>query len=122
MSLVFIRMPNKNARYTYAHQKARKEALAIFVEGTRCPFTFCNHAPMYSSPEVALSRGKAAWQGRLALDHVVPVVYGGMNGPTRLTHKSCNEKSGQLISAKRKHQLGVKPRRGKAPKRQLPKW
>ena len=107
-------------QYGYAHQVARSEAMALFVDGTPCPI--CR-------------RPMRVWQS-LDLDHATPVVKGGMHGPTRLTHSHCNRKQGGLIgnrSAKRKG--GTRIRRvvtnrsaikdGNTPGnrgRQLPEW
>jgi hypothetical protein len=60
------------------HRADRKRKLAAFREGDRCPRCGC---PMY------------AWQA-LDLDHSIPRVFGGIGGPTRLCHRSCNRRAG----------------------------
>jgi len=89
-------------QYNYEHQKARRDALALFVDGTRCPFC---RKPM------------RVWQS-LDLDHRTPVVHGGSAGPTRLAHSYCNRKAGGLIgnrSAKRRVRNGRAVRIGRTP-------
>lgn len=71
------------------HQRARREALAAFVDGTPCPFGegFCGHAPMF------------AWQ-ELDLDEYPPRVIAQATGAAqvrRLSHASCNRKAGALL-------------------------
>ena len=81
-------------QYGYAHQKARKQALAMMVNGAPCPR--CNR-PMYKHQ-------------RLHLGHVLSVAMGGAKGPTRLEHAVCNEHAGRslggIVSARRKRGKG----------------
>ena len=87
----------------YAHQKARLNALAEMAEGTKC---WRCKKPMYS------------WM-QLHLDHVVSRAIGGVNGPTRLTHASCNMRAGQRL----KTQLyGANVQRGPKRKRKQYRW
>src|SRR4249920_1408119 len=91
--------------YGGAHQKAREAALALFHDGDICPLC---RKPMRS------------WE-KLSLDHAIPVVYGGADGPTRLAHASCQNRQG----GKLRHRSTARRRFGtfKTPKRRvLPKW
>lgn len=71
----------QDPRWTKVHRDARAAALAALVDGTPCPL--CGE-PM--------DHGQ-----RLQLDHVTPVVHGGLAGAGRLTHGSCNERAGQRL-------------------------
>jgi hypothetical protein len=62
----------------WSHQQARKAAVAALVDGEECPL--CGW-PMYRDQ-------------RLDLDHEVPRVHGGGDGPTRLAHSRCNRSAG----------------------------
>jgi 5-methylcytosine-specific restriction endonuclease McrA len=63
------------------HQQARKRALASMVEGTPCGY--CGR-PMYRHQN-------------LHYDHVVPRALGGIGGPRRLVHQTCNLRAGQRL-------------------------
>jgi len=61
--------------------KARAMALRQFRDGDVCPL--CNR-PMFHAQ-------------KLELDHKIPRALGGANGPTRLTHASCNHSAGARL-------------------------
>ena len=84
----------------YEHQKARREALASMPEGMPC--SKCG-LPMYKTQA-------------LDLDHVIPRALGGIGGPTRLTHASCNRSSGSRLGN------AMQARRGRRPQRQKPRY
>lgn len=83
-------MPNRDPRSTtqrglgWSHQRERKAAMAVFADGSPCPF--CGR-PMFR------------WQ-RLHWDHSVPRVVGG-NGPRRWAHGKCNEQAGARLGHRR---------------------
>lgn len=68
-------------QYGNQHQRDREIALSMLVPGTPCHYCL---RPMY------------VWQ-RLDLDHLIPVVNGGANGPKRLAHSRCNRSNGASI-------------------------
>lgn len=69
----------------YAHQKARAQAVIALKDGTPCPR--CGQ-PMW--------RNQARY---LDLDHIIPRSMGGGDGPKVLTHRRCNRRAGQRITA-----------------------
>ncbi len=81
-----------DVRWTSAHQRARKRAHELFVPGTPC--RYCRR-PMLAGQ-------------RLHLDHVVPVAYGGGDGPTVLVHARCNMSAGATLG-NRMRKSGRKP-------------
>lgn len=93
------------ATYGSEHKRARRAALDALVDGTPC---YLCHRPMY------------IWQ-KLDLDHVVPVAFGGAEGPKVLVHRYCNRKAGAVIG-NRSPKRRLKSRSGRATKRNLPKW
>ena len=68
----------------WPHQKARKAALARLRDGDPCPR--CGQ-PMYRAQ-------------RLDLDHVIPRVLGGGQGPKVLSHAACNRSHGARITTR----------------------
>lgn len=78
----------------YAHQQARRAAIAAMPDGTPCGY--CGR-PMYRTQQ-------------LHYDHVIPRALGGRDGPRRLTHAACNIRAGQ--------RLGAQLRRGRRRARQ----
>lgn len=90
-------------QYGWVHQKARRDAMAAFKDGTLCPLC---------------KRPMRTWQ-KLHLDHTIPVALGGEGGPTRLTHAYCNDSAGAKLGNRLR-----KVRRVRTPprKRTLPKW
>lgn len=69
----------------WEHQKLRARLLP-YAYGTLCPM--CGRVMLRSQ--------------RLDLDHAIPRVHGGHNGPRRIVHASCNRRAGQLIAARRR--------------------
>jgi len=104
--------------YGYAHQKERAAAIAAMVDGTRCPFC---RKPMFKAKARLLD-----------YDHVIPVALGGMDGPKRLSHRTCNRRAGAVMGNRMRGSYVNSPsfNRRRAPpkgkvanrKRQLPKW
>jgi 5-methylcytosine-specific restriction endonuclease McrA len=82
-------MTSKDPRTTtekglgWQHQQLRKALLAALVPGSRCPR--CGE-PMWPHFQ------------DLDLDHAVPRVHGGGNGPRRLAHASCNRRHGAELT------------------------
>lgn len=79
----------------HSHQVARAAALAALINGSPCPR--CGQ-PMYRTTEAAVRAGCLPWMGRLDLDHLVPRVMGGVNGPRLLSHARCNRAAGAHIT------------------------
>lgn len=77
-------MTNGRLGSDYLHRKARKRALEMMPEGAIC--WRCG-LPMYH-------------RQALDLDHIIPRVFGGKNGPTRLTHAHCNRADGARLKNK----------------------
>src|SRR3954453_3164074 len=102
--------------YGYAHQQERELAIAVMVDGTPCPFC---RKPMTKRMS-------------LDYDHVIPTALGGVDGPKRLSHASCNRSSGGKLGNRiRRARFTNSPkvfldgRRKNAtirPARRLPKW
>lgn len=66
----------------WPHQQRRKRAIAALQDGTPC--RYCGK-PMYRE----LARF-------LDLDHVIPRMAGGADGPCELVHRSCNRRAGAI--------------------------
>lgn len=69
----------------WEHQQLRARLLP-YAYGTPCPL--CG---------LVMLRAQ-----RLDLDHAVPRVYGGHDGPRRIVHASCNRRAGQRIASARR--------------------
>lgn len=84
----------------YAHQQARRAALAAMRDGTPCGY--CGQ-PMHHAQN-------------LHYDHVIPRALGGppYNGPMRLVHALCNLRAGQKLGTR------LRTRRPRA--RQYTRW
>jgi hypothetical protein len=54
---------------------------------------------MYSTPAKAMAAGLPAQFGKLHLDHQIPVVLGGVDGPVRLLHATCNLRRTGVLGA-----------------------
>jgi hypothetical protein len=78
----------------YAHQQARRAAIAAMPDGTPCPYAYCGHAPMHKDP--ARNYDHRA----LHYDHVIARALGGRNGPMQLAHARCNEQAGRELGAR----------------------
>lgn len=88
----------------WSHQKRRAAALRALCDGDAC--RLCGR-PMFHGQD-------------LDLDHVAPRVLGGHDGPTELTHATCNRAAGgRLAGARRRARRSVqgtptKPRPSRA--------
>ena len=102
--------------WSRAHKRARAIAIATMVDGTPCPF--CK-LPMRKTQ-------------RLDYDHVIPIMFGGIDGPMRLSHSHCNRSVGASAGNRMRRAnytnrpkglLYARKRNGTvAPARRLPKW
>jgi len=84
------------ARPSHPYGGNHKKLRAILLPaayGTQCPLC-----------------GETMWEGqRLHLDHVVPVIAGGAEGPARVTHARCNMRRGQAEMVRRRSLSYVPP-------------
>jgi hypothetical protein len=74
----------------YAHQQMRKRLLP---KAYGQPCALCGYLMVQGQ--------------RLDLDHVIPRKYGGIGGPVRIVHASCNRSQGARLGNRLRH--GVKP-------------
>lgn len=108
-------MPDSNTRQ---HRNARAIAIANMVDGTLCPYCHCAMTKLM----------------HLDYDHVVPIVFGGIDGPMRLSHAHCNRSAGAVMGNRLRNSSSyinkpkvLRPRGGTSGRavpisRKLPKW
>jgi hypothetical protein len=85
-----VSMSSDDHKWHNAEHKGTRRALLPLAYGLPCPM--CGH--VMNRPGVG-----PKWSHTLALDHVIPRVMGGQDGPKRICHASCNSRAGARLGA-----------------------